>query len=151
VESCRPLDRAVIIERSLSGSTYRETTKEGSKLPVPLSDTALDIVRRNIIGKFPKQYLFLNPRTGKGYKYKALYKIWRDNCGTEINLYEATRHSYCTQVVPLTDRYTAQRLMRHADQRSTDNYYHAFSEVLIDVARRRDNVTQLKRSEDGTE
>lgn len=144
VEACHPEERAVIIGRTLSGSTYRETTKENTKLPVPLNDTALEIVKRNMKGKFPKQFLFLNPRTGRGYKYKALYKAWVTATGNDIHLYEATRHSFCTQIVPLADRFTAQRLMRHADQRSTEGYYHEFSETLVNVVQRND-VVELKK------
>lgn len=150
VEACHPEERAVIIGRTLSGSTYRETTKENTKLPVPLNDTALEIVKRNIKGKFPKQYLFLNPRTGRGYKYKALYKAWTTATGNGIHLYEATRHSFCTQIVPLADRFTAQRLMRHADQRSTEGYYHEFSETLINVVQRND-VIELEKVSSATD
>ena len=147
IESCHPEERAVLIGRTLSGSTYRETTKENTKLAVPLNDMSLEIVRRNMKGKFPKQFLFVNPRTGKGYKYKALYKAWKSATGNNIGIYEATRHSFCTQIVPLTDPYTAQRLMRHKDKRSTDNYYHEFSETLIDVVQRK-NVAPLKKTDD---
>ena len=61
---------------------------------------------------------------------------------------EATRHSCCTQIVPLTDPLTAQRLMGHKDRRSTDNYYHAYSEILPDVVQRMNgNVVDLKVKE----
>lgn len=34
--------------------------------------------------------------------------------------------------------------MRHRDQRSTDNYFHAYMEDLVDVVQAVDNVTPLK-------
>jgi hypothetical protein len=43
-----------------------------SKLPVPLNDKALDIAGRNIRGKFLKDFLFVNPATGGGYRRKYL-------------------------------------------------------------------------------
>lgn len=145
VKSVKVEQRVVWVERALSGSTYVETTKNKSKLPIPLNDKALEIVKRNIKGKFPNDFLFINPDTGRGYSRKGLWKIWRDNSGSDVRLYEATRHSYCTQIVPLTDPLTAQRLMRHKDRRSTDNYYHAYSDILLDVVQRMDNnVVNLK-------
>ena len=58
---------------------------------------------------------------------------------------KATRHSYCTQIVPLTGSLDAQRIMRHKDRRSTDNYYHAYSERLLDAVQRMDNnVVEIK-------
>ena len=145
VQSCDPDNRVVWIERTLSGHTYRETTKENTKLPVPLNDVALEIVKRNMKGKFPLDFLFVNPVNGRGFTYRALYDVWVKYTGNDIRPYEATRHSFCTQVVPLTDGYTAQRLMRHADKRSTDNYYHAYSDKLLDVVQRKNNVTELKK------
>lgn len=141
-------NRVVWIERSKSGAQYRDTTKENTKLPVPLNDKTLAAVKRNMVGKFPNHYLFIYPKTGRPYSYKTLYKIWVDHTGNEFKLYEATRHSFCTQVVPLTDRYTAQRLMRHKDQRSTDNYYHAFSDRLLEVVQKNENVIDLKRTDE---
>lgn len=140
-------NRVVWIERSKSGAQFRETTKEGTKLPVPLNDTALAVVRANMIGKFPMDNLFVYPKTGRAWSYKTLYKIWVDYTGNEFKLYEATRHSFCTQVVPLTDSYTAQRLMRHKDKRSTDNYYHAYTETLLEVVQKNDNVVELPHAE----
>ena len=152
VKSVDVEQRAVWVERSVSGSTYVETTKNKSKLPIPMNDKALEIAKRNVKGKFPNDFLFVNPTTGRGYSLSMLSKIWRNYCGLDVKLYEATRHSYCTQIVPLTDPLTAQRLMRHKDRRSTDNYYHAYSEILLDVVQRMDgNVVDLKAEEKGTE
>jgi hypothetical protein len=33
--------------------------------------------------------------------------------------------------------------MRHKDKRSTDRYYHAYTEILLDVVQRKDNVLNL--------
>lgn len=139
-------NRMVWIERSLSGSTYRETTKNKSKLPVPLNDKALEIIKRNIKGKFPNDFLFVNPVTGKGYSRKYLSEVWNIHSGTNLKFYEATRHSYCTFIVPLANPLDAQRLMRHKDRRSTDNYYHAYNERLLDIVQRMDNVVDMKEA-----
>ncbi|MCX5815445.1 MAG: tyrosine-type recombinase/integrase [Proteobacteria bacterium] len=137
--------RVVWVERTLSGSTYRETTKNKSKLPIPLNDKALEIVERNIKGKLKNAFVFINPVTGRGYTRKYLGETWNKYSGTDVTYYEATRHSYCTHIVPLTGSLNAQRLMRHKDSRSTNNYYHAFNETLLDVVQRMDdNVIELK-------
>lgn len=46
----------------------------------------------------------------------------------------------------MTESFDAQRLMRHRDKRSTDNYYHAYTETLLDVVQRMDNVVDLKET-----
>lgn len=147
VKSVDVENRVVWIERSKSGAVYRETTKEGTKLPVPLNDKALEVVTRNIKGKFKLDYLFIYPKTGKPWSYKTLYKVWNDSTGGEYGIHESTRHSFCTQIVPLTDGFTAQRLMRHKDKRSTDRYYHAFSDRLLDVVQKKGEVVKLKAEE----
>lgn len=153
VKSVNIEQRLLWVERSVSGCRYVETTKNKSKLPIPLNDRALEIVARNIKNKFPNDFLFINPATGRGYSLSMLGRIWREHSTVDVKLYEATRHSYCTQIVPLTDPLTAQRLMRHKDRRSTDNYYHAYSDMLLDVVQRMDggNVVDLKTAEKGTE
>jgi integrase len=142
-------NRAVWIERRRSGSQYREGTKNNEVLPVPLNDIALEIVARNIKGKFPNDFLFINPGTGRGYTRWFLWDMWKRLSGTDVCLYEACRHSFCTQIVPLTDRLTAQRLMRHKDGRSTDNYYHAYSETLLDVVQKMGKVVDLQKAKNG--
>jgi integrase len=144
-------NRVIWIERARSGSEYVERTKNKEALPVPLNNIALEIVERNIKGKFPNDFLFINPSTGKGYTQWFLWDIWKRYSGTEVTLYEATRHSYCSQIVPLTDKLTAQRLMRHKDSRSTDVYYHAYADHLLDVVQRMDNVVDIREPKKGTE
>lgn len=128
----------------------RDTTKSGAKLPVPLNDTCLEIVRNATRNRFLDKDapLFINPLTGGGYKYKALYNKWVKYSGSEVGMHSAGRHSFCTQIVPLTDPLTAQRLMRHSDIRSTNIYFHAEASRLLDIVQRNDNVIPLKKTED---
>jgi len=143
--------RFVWIERARSGNIIVEKTKNKDILPVPLNDTALAVVQRNIKGKFPKDFLFINPDTNRPYTQWFLWNVWKNFSKTDVTLYEATRHSFCTQVVPVTDRFTAQRLMRHRDIHSTDNYYHAYSKTLLDAVAKIDNVVYLKNKESKSE
>jgi hypothetical protein len=39
--------------------------------------------------------------------------------------------------------------MRHKDRRSTDGYFHAYNENLLDVVQRMDNVVELKETKKG--
>ena len=136
--------RFVWIERAKSGPYFVERTKNKESLPVPLNDTALEIVIRNMKGKFPNDFLFINPKTEKPYTQWFLWNVWKQFSQTDVTLYESTRHSFCTQIVPVTDRFTAQRLVRHKDSRSTDNYYHAYSETLLNAVRKIDNVYDIE-------
>lgn len=146
IESVDIENRAIWVERARLGSVYVERTKNKEALPIPLNDIAFEIIRKHTKGKFPKDFLFINPSTHKGYTQWFLWDIWKRYSGTDVTLYEGTRHSYCSQIVPLTDKLTAQRLMRHRDGKSTDNYYHACSDVLLDVVQRMSNVVDIKEA-----
>ena len=87
-----------IVQRTYSGAKLLETTKARNKKPIPLSEKAWEIVRRHSAGKFGEDFLFINPVTGKGYRYEFLYKLWRKHAGVSVTFYEATRHSFCTQI-----------------------------------------------------
>jgi len=136
--------RAVWVERRRSGAKERPGSKNEDVLPVPLNDVALAIVKKHIRGKFPKDHLFINPATERPYTQWFISNLWRTYSGSDVTSYEATRHSFCSNI--RTDRRTAQRLMRHRDQRSTDNYFHAYMEDLVDVVQAMDNVIPLKNN-----
>lgn len=140
VESIDLQRRLVWIERAKPGSILVEKTKNKEILPIPLNDTALAIVIKHMQNKFPKDFLFINPNTKKPYTRWFLWDLWKQFSGTNVTLYEATRHSFCTQIVPVADRLTAQRLMRHKNTSSTDNYYHAYSNTLLDAVKKIDHI-----------
>lgn len=105
-----------VVQRNYSGAKLVETTKAKNKKPVPLSETAREIVRRHSGGKFPDDFLFINSATKKGYRYKVLYRLWCKYAGVGVTLYEATRHSFCTQISESgTNTLQARLLMRHSD------------------------------------
>lgn len=140
-------NRVVWIERGRKG----DTTKTDEKLPIPLNDTCFEIAQKAKGNRFGKEPLFINPLTGQAYKYKALRNKWLKYSGMDVGtvgMHSAGRHSFCTQIVPLTDPMTAQRLMRHADIRSTNTYYHAETSRLLEIVQRNDNVVPLKKIED---
>jgi len=128
----------------------REKTKNKTKLPVPLNDTALVIVRENIKGKMPGDHLFINPGTGRPYTQWFLWNTWARYAQAEVTLYEATRHSFCSQISRRVNPQLAQRLMRHKDRRSTDRYYHEWAEDMLDAVQGIDNVIPFKKIDDKT-
>ena len=126
------------IQRTYSDSTIQETTKARRKEPIPLSDAAIVIAQRNAKGKFPESFLFINPRTGGGYRPEILRRLWRRYTTCDVTHYEAGRHSFCTQIIEAgAHPMDAQRLMRHSDRRSTEAYYHAGVERLRNLTNRR--------------
>ena len=146
-------DGTALIQRTFSGSRLRETTKGKNKSFIPLSDRAYEIAKKHFERHLKNQvldfsihenFLFLNPVTGKGYRMDFLRKIWKQYSGLNVTLYEATRHSFCTQIVESgADVLSARNLMRHADLRSTQNYFHATPKRLQELVNRRGKISSL--------
>jgi integrase len=148
VRSVDVQNRLVWIERVRDGTRYLPRVKnKGEKLPVPLNDTAYGITQNMVKGKFPMDFLFVNPQTKRPYTRWTLWNIWKTLSGTDVVLYEAARHSFCSQLVQKGVKGPiAQRLMRHKDRRSTDRYTHEWAEDLVEAVRQIDNVVPLKKS-----
>ena len=135
-----------MIQRTLSCGEIRETTKAKNKRPIPLSDRALSIATVHAGGRYGQDFLFLNPSTGRGYRTEFLRCLWRDHAKSGVTLYEAMRHSFATQIIEGgADLATAQTLLRHADIRSTQAYFHANVTKLQDVVNTRRRVVKLKK------
>jgi integrase len=146
VRSVELENRLVWIERVRDGCVrYLDRTKNREKLPVPLNDTALQIVAKNVKDKFPKQALFINPNTGKAYTRWCLWDTWKRFSGADVTLYEATRHSFCSQISGKVDARQGQRLMRHRDAQSTNRYYHEWAENLVDAVKKIDTVVSIDK------
>ncbi|MDF1536096.1 MAG: tyrosine-type recombinase/integrase [bacterium] len=144
---------AALIQRTWSGSQMRETTKGKNKRWIPLSDRALAVAKDHARGRVGDQFLFIHPGTNRGYMPAYLRKTWRRHSGTPVTYYEASRHSFCTQIVETgASALEAQALMRHADQRSTGHYYHARPRKLKELVNRRTaKVVRLYDIDTGTE
>lgn len=132
------------IERTyVSGNKIRETTKQKRKQVIPLSPTALEIVKKHMAGKLPKQFLFVNPNTGKGYYPKALWYHWHRYTGLDVCLYEGTRHSFGSQLIQDNDVAVVKELMGHADIRTTQKYLHFRMTHLAEVVSHRKKAVKL--------
>jgi integrase len=106
----------VLIQRTYSGSTLVETTKQKKKQFVPLSDLSQDVTSRNRQDKLPGAFLFVNPATHRGYRPEFLRRLWKQYSGIDITLYEAMRHSTITDWSSSGSAYDVQKLARHTDK-----------------------------------
>lgn len=140
----------VIVQRTYSACELKEAPKEELKKPIPLSDRAYELVEKNIQGKFPESFLFINPNTGNGYTANNLGKIWRNHSGISVTFNESARHSFCTQIVESgATEFEAQILMRHSDPRSTRAYFHANVMKYRDIVNRRGRIVKFPKKKEG--
>jgi integrase len=111
------------VQRTWTSCVLRETTKGGHKDPIPLSERALEIVKKNMLTRLAEgmvdisvydEFLFINPVTGRGYRPEFVRRVWRKLGKSPVKFHEGTRHSFCTQIVETgADVFSAQQLMRH--------------------------------------
>ena len=144
---CKHIDlhnRTMLIERTyVKGNRIKESTKQKKKRIMPLSDRALGIASKHLIDKHPNQFLFINPRTGKGFLPKVLWYQWNKHSSLDVCLYEGTRHSFGSQLIQNNDVTQVQALMGHADIRTTMKYLHLRMDKLSDVVNTRKKVLTL--------
>ncbi len=130
------------IRRTRSGAEIVERTKGKHQDWIPLSDRAFELIKNNMAGKFPDDYIFKNPnaRNKDGiYTQKYLNNLWKKYTGIDVCYYEASRHSFCTQVVDDcgADALQAKALMRHTDVRQTQGYFHGNNTKLRGIVNKR--------------
>jgi integrase len=132
------------VRRTLSGDQIIETTKAGSRIELALSDRALEIARKHIGGAF----LFINEKTGDRYSPNTLGVIWRKHSGIDVTLYEATRHSFISQLVDSgASSLQTRTLARHSSVKTTQRYYHGNRTTLRDVLNRRGKVIEMVKED----
>jgi integrase len=140
------INSRALIQHGYSGSKLQERTKGKNKKWIPLSTRAHEIAIKNIKDKLPQAFLFINLNTGKGYTLKTLDNMWSKHVGRKITHYEASRHSFCTQIAESgANLLQAKELMRHKDTRSTEQYFHATTDKLRDIVNRRGKVIPIER------
>ena len=138
-----PQLRKALIRRTYSESVLREKTKQKKERWVVLTDLTWELVMRNA-GR--SEFVFTNPETKHGYRYKFLYRLWKET-GTPIGFYNGTRHSLGTQLgnagVPIQD---IQKILGHADLRSTQRYVHTSDERTRELLSRRGKVIDIEEA-----
>ncbi len=86
-------------------------------------------IGHTIDGKHPEAWLFANPNTGRAYSSKGLGELWNKYSQIPVTHYEATRHSFCTQLAEDgVNPYLLKDLARHSDIRTTQKYVHPTDE-----------------------
>ena len=119
----------MMVQRTISVGQVRETTKGRHKNVIALSQEALRIAKRNMLGKDKSEFLFINPKKSSRYTINRLYQLWtgsRSEKFNDISVHELIRHSFCTQLMANTtiDAFAAMDVMRHKDIRMTNRYNH---------------------------
>jgi integrase len=138
--------KAIMVQRTFTmGGKLKENTKANKKKLIPLSNRALKIINKHVDGKSGEDFIFINPDTNRHYTVKALNQIWRKYSGVNCTHYEASRHSFATQLVEACeDVSAAQALLRHADLRSTMHYVHARLERLRHISNKRTKTNVIE-------
>lgn len=136
-----------LVQRTWSASTHlKETTKTNRKRFLPLNDMAAAIAARNMAGKFPEAFLFVNPDTGSHYRVKMLNVLWKRFTGLDVTYYEGSRHSLATWLVQNADLAQAQEALGHTDIRTTRRYVHLNNNRLRDILNSRAKLIELKKT-----
>ncbi|HOD78667.1 MAG TPA: site-specific integrase [Syntrophorhabdus sp.] len=140
-------NKVMRIERTyVKGNKIKESTKQKKKRIAPLTDRAYEIAEKHMVEKHPNQFLFVNPRTGRGFLPKVLWYQWHKYSNLDVCLYEGTRHSFGSQLIQNNDVTEVQALMGHSDISTTMNL-HLKMDKLRDAANSRKKVlTLVKRT-----
>jgi integrase len=139
----------VLIQRTYSGYDLIETTKGNREDWIPVSRFALDIALNAAKDRFGKDFIFINPSTGRGYKPAYLRDLWALHGIKGLKLYEATRHSTITDWSKNATAFQVKDLARHSDIRTSQKYVHNAMTDLRDVVNR-DNVIPIRSDKNPT-
>jgi integrase len=138
-------ERELTISRALR--TPRATDRPGPTKglrarTLPVSDTLASWIAVHRSASDPDEPLFPNPTgrsSDKRWHANALREEWMRACravGVAVGMYEGTKHSMATELVERgVDLGLVQRVLGHADRRSTDHYTHRATAALVTVLR----------------
>jgi len=131
---CKDVDlrnSTITISSTWSKDQLRERRKGrgAKKLVIPIHPEIRDYVSTRVHGNLPEAFLFANPITGGPYSVQRLRKVWakvKAAAGiTGLRLYEATRHSFASQLVNAGVPINAvSDLMGHRSLKMTQRYAH---------------------------
>lgn len=148
--------KEITIQRSLSGGNrIREQDKEGHKSNVRMSERCIEIFKKHSRGRFPGEFLFINPVTKKRYQKTYLSRLWNKYSETGIDSYSCTRHFFCTNVTKILkgDLVKTAKMMRHTSTKSTERYIHQETQELDPTSNAMAELLNLdearKRKEEG--
>lgn len=114
--------------RTVCNRRFRDRLKGKVAKPRAINPLIADMLKAQCAGKHPDAYVFTSPVTGRPYVYNRLNDLWRKastKAGSEITLYEATRHSLASNL--LKDGASLKSIsdiLGHTDIRTTLKYAH---------------------------
>ncbi len=137
---CKNIDlktQTVTISATFSGRVYREKRKgrRSRAVTIPIHPEMLDYITERVRGNLPEAFVFTNKR-GLHYSENKLKRIWdaareKNGIGKEIRLYDATRHSFASQLVNAgTSLFKVSKLLGHSSIKMTEKYAHQNIESL---------------------
>lgn len=110
-------------------------SKSGKPRHIPLSDGAVELLR-SLPRKLDMPWVFFNPKTGK--PPVSIFYAWdtmRRKAGIKDVRLHDLRHSYASFLVNQgRSLYEVQRLLGHADSKTTQRYAHLSPGALLDAA-----------------
>lgn len=139
-------NKAILVRRTYSRATLRETTKQKKMRWLALYGKTLQIIEAYCANRIGDGFVFINPVTKQGYRYEFVRKLWRKYCGVPYRLYDCGRHTFCTQIVDSgVNELQAQLIMGHSDRRTTQRYYHGDLERQREALEQREKVLQIEK------
>ena len=136
----------------LEGTKGRKSKHSRRREEIPLSDRALALVEPYVKGRFGEEWLFICKVTGTRYSVKAPNRIWKKYTKSDLIYYEASRHSFLTQLSDAgVDPADMRDLARQADIRTTMNYVHKRVEHLREKTNVRSNLINFKKAKGNPE
>jgi integrase len=136
----------------LEGTKGRPGSKGRKKGEIPLSDRAMVLAEKYIKNRFGEEWLFICKATNNRYSVKAPNRLWKKYTKSELVYYEASRHSFLTQLSDAgVDVLDLKDLARHSDIRTTQKYIHKRTEHLREKTNLRRNIIEIKKTEESEE
>lgn len=151
------LDLGIIsISATFSNRIYREKRKgkKSREATIPIHPEIYEYIKDRVVNNLPEAFVFVYKKTGQHYTEDRLKRIWdgvKEKVGLsdEIRLYDATRHSFASQLVNKgVSILSVSRLLGHSSIKMTEKYAHSDIEKLkIDVSNLslQREVVKLKR------
>lgn len=150
-----PATRVLSLVRGYSDGKLVDTTKGKHPDTLPLTERAWEIVRERLLALTPDEFLFTNPRTGRGFRPKVLLGAWKEHSGWECGQHDAMRRSFINQLVD--DNVNTSRIKqaaRHRHISTTQGYVNQRHTTLredLEARGRRDNVVPLRKQDANSE